>query len=121
MASATAQLRYARISPRKMRVIANMIRGQKVASAINSLRFLNRSGAQEFFKLLVSAVANAEDRGDVDVDDLVVATVMVDQGPVLRRWRPRAHGRATKVQKKTSHVFVEVADPTRPSGATLGG
>ena len=109
MASATAKLRYVRISPRKLRVIANMIRGQKVATAINQLRFLNRSGAQEFFKLLVSAVANAEDRGDVDVDDLVVATVMVDQGPVLRRWRPRAHGRATRVQKKTSHVFVEVA------------
>src|SRR5688500_7106679 len=109
MATATATLRYVRISPRKLRVIANMIRGKKVASAINELRFLNRSGAQEFFKLLVSAVANAEDKGDVDVDDLAVATVMVDQGPVLKRWRLRAHGRATKVQRKTSHVFVEVA------------
>jgi large subunit ribosomal protein L22 len=85
-----------------------MIRGKNVASAINSLRFLERSGSREFFKLLVSAVANAEDKGDVDVDDLVVKTVMVDQGPTLKRWRPRAHGRATRIEKKTSHVFVEV-------------
>ena len=109
MSAATAKLSYVRIAPRKLRVIANMIRGKSVANAINSLRFLNRSGSQEFFKLLVSAVANAEDKGDIDVDDLVVARVLVDQGPTLRRWRPRAHGRATKIQKKTSHVFVEVA------------
>jgi large subunit ribosomal protein L22 len=109
MASATATLRYIRISPRKLRVIANLVRGEKVASAINNLRFLNRSGSREFFKLLVSAVANAEDTGDVDVDALVVKQVTVDQGPTLRRWRPRAHGRATSIQKKTSHVFVEVA------------
>ena len=109
MATATAKLTRVRIAPRKLRVIANMIRGKNVASAINSLRFLERSGSREFFKLLVSAVANAEDKGDVDVDDLVVKTVMVDQGPTLKRWRPRAHGRATRIEKKTSHVFVEVA------------
>ncbi len=107
--AATAQLRYVRIAPRKLRVIANMVRGKPVAQAINHLRFLNRSGSREFFKLLVSAVANAEDQGDIDVDDLVVRTVMVDQGPALRRWRPRAHGRATKVKKYTSHVVVEIA------------
>jgi large subunit ribosomal protein L22 len=105
----TAKLSYVRIAPRKMRVIANMIRGQKVDRAIHSLRFLNKAGSREFFKLLVSAVANAEDQGGDDVDDLVVKTVHVDQGPTLRRWRPRAHGRATKIQKKTSHVFVELA------------
>ena len=108
MSTATAKLSYVRIAPRKLRVIADLVRGQQVDRAINSLRFLNKSGAREFFKLLVSAVANAEDKGDVDVDDLVVRRVMVDQGPTLRRWRPRAHGRATRVQKKTSHVFVEV-------------
>jgi large subunit ribosomal protein L22 len=114
MSAATAKLRYVRIAPRKMRVIANLIRGKPVATAINALRFLNRSGSQEFFKLLVSAVANAEDKGDIDVDDLVVARVLVDQGPTLRRWRPRAHGRATRIQKKTSHVFVEVAPTPTP-------
>lgn len=108
MAVATAKLRYVRIAPRKMRVIANMIRGKQVAHAINSLRFLQKSGSREFFKLLVSAVANAEDKGDVDVDELVVSKVTVDQGPTLKRWRPRAQGRATRIEKKTSHVFVEV-------------
>ena len=107
---ATAKLSYARLAPRKARIVANMIRGQKVTSAINSLRFLNKAGAQQFFKLLVSAVANAEDQGDVDVDNLVVSRVTVDQGPTLNRWRPRAHGRATPVDKKTSHIQLEIAE-----------
>lgn len=105
---ATARLSHVRIAPRKMRVIAKLIRGQKVDTAINTLRFLNKSGSREFFKLLVSAVANAEDQGQDDVDELVIRTVMVDQGPTLKRWRPRAQGRATRIQKKTSHVFVEL-------------
>jgi large subunit ribosomal protein L22 len=106
---ATARLSHVRIAPRKLRVVAKLIRGQKVDSAINTLRFLNRSGSRELFKLLVSAVANAEDQGQADVDALVVRTVTVDQGPTLKRWRPRAQGRATRIQKKTSHVFVELA------------
>jgi large subunit ribosomal protein L22 len=105
---ATARLSHVRVAPRKMRVIANLIRGQKVDTAINQLRFLNKAGSREFFKLLVSAVANAEDRGQGDVDELVVRTVMVDQGPTLKRWRPRAQGRATRILKKTSHVIVEL-------------
>ncbi len=92
-----------------MRVIAKLIRGQKVDTAINTLRFMNKAGSREFFKLLVSAVANAEDQGQDEVDEMVIRTVMVDQGPVLKRWRPRAQGRATRIQKKTSHVFVELA------------
>jgi large subunit ribosomal protein L22 len=107
---ATATLHYIRIAPRKLRIIANMIRGKDVTTAINHLRFMNKSGSRELFKLLVSAVANAEDQGEVDIDKLVVSQVYVDQGPVLRRWRPRAQGRATRVQKKTSHVFVEVSE-----------
>ena len=114
--AATAKLSYVRVAPRKLRVIANMVRGKPVTQAINHLRFLNRAGSREIFKLLVSAVANAEDQGDIDVDDLVIRTVMVDQGPALRRWRPRAHGRATKVKKYTSHVFVEIA-PQNVGGA----
>lgn len=106
---ATARLSHVRIAPRKMRVIAKLIRGQQVDKAINTLRFMNKAGSREFFKLLVSAVANAEDQGADDVDELVVRTVTVDQGPTLKRWRPRAQGRATRIQKKTSHVFVELA------------
>jgi len=107
---ATAKLSHIRIAPRKLRVVANTIRGEKVTSAINNLRFLNRSGSRELFKLLVSAVANAEDQGEVEVDDLIVKTITVDQGPTLRRWRPRAQGRSTRIQKKTSHVFVEIGE-----------
>mgnify|MGYP005851819953 CR=1 FL=1 len=107
---ATARLSHARITPRKARIIANMIRNQKVTSAINSLRFLHKAGARSFFKLLVSAVANAEDRGKVDVDNLVVTKVTVDQGPTLKRWRPRAMGRANRILKKTSHILLEVAE-----------
>jgi large subunit ribosomal protein L22 len=107
----TARLTGVRIAPRKMRTIAKMLRGMPVTKAINSLRFMQKSGSREFFKLLVSAVANAEDTGDVDVDKLVIRTVLVDGGPVLKRWRPRAMGRANRINRKTSHVFVEVAEP----------
>ncbi len=106
---ATARLSHVRVAPRKLRVIANLIRGQKVDTAINQLRFLNKAGSREFFKLLVSAVANAEDRGESDPDELVVRTVMVDQGPTLKRFRPRARGRAGRIRKRTCHVTVIVS------------
>ncbi|MBK8717165.1 MAG: 50S ribosomal protein L22 [Deltaproteobacteria bacterium] len=107
---ATARRSHVRRAPRRLRVLAKMLRGMPVTRAINSLRFMNKSGSREFFKLLVSAVANAEDRGQGDVDVLVVKTVLVDQGPVRKRWRPRAMGRANRINKKTSHVFVELAE-----------
>ncbi|RMG96129.1 MAG: 50S ribosomal protein L22 [Deltaproteobacteria bacterium] len=110
---ATAKLRYVRIAPRKLRVLADMVRGKPVARAIEELRFTQRSGARPLFKLLVSAVANAEQAaGDVDLDRLYVRRITVDQGPILKRWRPRAMGRATRINKKTSHVFVELAERT---------
>jgi large subunit ribosomal protein L22 len=105
---AVAKLNQIRIAPRKMRIIANMIRGQDVTKAIHSLRFMNKAGSREFFKLIVSAVANAEDTGQGDVDAMVISKVFVDQGPTLKRWRPRAQGRATRIEKKTSHVHLEV-------------
>jgi large subunit ribosomal protein L22 len=108
---AVAHLRQVRIAPRKLRIIANIVRGKDVSSAINALRFMNKSGAREMFKLIVSAVANAEDKGESDVDSLVISKVTVDQGTTLKRWRPRAQGRGTKIQKKTSHVTIEVSAP----------
>ena len=107
---AIARLNNTRLTPRKARIIANLIRDQRVTSAINNLRFLHKAGAKQFFKLLVSAVANAEDKGDVNVDNLVVSRVFVDQGPTLKRWRPRAMGRANRILKKTSHITLEVAE-----------
>ncbi len=107
---AIARLNNTRITPRKARIIANMIRNTQVTAAINNLRFLHKAGAKMFYKLLVSAVANAENTGDVDVDKLVVSKVTVDKGSTLKRWRPRAMGRANRILKRTSHILLEVAE-----------
>lgn len=105
---AVARLRHLRLAPRKARIIADLVRGQDVGSAINTLRFMHKAGAPEFFKLIVSAVANAEDQGESDVESLVISKVTVDQASTLKRWRPRAQGRGTRVQKKSSHITLEV-------------
>ena len=108
---AVARLRNIRLAPRKARIIANLVRGKDVTTAINALRFMNKAGAREFFKLIVSAVANAEDLGESDVESLIITKVTVDQAATLKRWRPRAQGRGTRIEKKTSHITVEVAPP----------
>ena len=108
---AVARLRNLRLAPRKARIIANLVRGKHVGAAINTLRFMHKDGAQEFFKLIVSAVANAEDQGEDDVEGLIITKVTVDQASTLKRWRPRAQGRGTRVEKKSSHITVEVAPP----------
>ena len=106
---AVARLRNLRLAPRKARIIADIVRGKDVGTAINTLRFMNKAGAREFFKLIVSAVANAEDQGEDDVEGLIITKVTVDQAATLKRWRPRAQGRGTRVEKKSSHITVEVA------------
>ena len=105
---ATARLRYARITPRKARVAANAVRGKRVDDAINILTFAPKKSAQLLRKLLLSAVANAEHahKGKLDTDRLLVAAIRVDQGPTMKRWRARAMGRATRVEKKTSHITI---------------
>jgi len=107
---AKAILRYCRVAPRKARVVANMIRGRNVEEAMSLLEFTPKRSAQIVRKVLHSAIANAEDVGDVDVDQLYVKTITVDQGPTLRRFRPRAQGRAFRVNKKTSHIALIVAE-----------
>jgi large subunit ribosomal protein L22 len=108
----SAMLRYARVSPRKVRIVARLIRGKAVDEAINILMFTNRGPAPMLKKLLVSAIANAEDKskGSLDTDNLMVREVSVDQGPTLKRWRPRAMGRATRINKRTSHIRIVLAD-----------
>ena len=108
----SALLRYARIAPRKVRVVAKLIRGKPVDEAINTLMFTSRSPAQLLKKLLISAIANAEDKskGSVDTDNLKVKEVVVDQGPTLKRWRPGAMGGATRINKRTSHIRVVLDD-----------
>jgi len=108
-----ATLRHVRVSARKARLVADLVRGRDVSEAIEVLSFAEKKTAPILRKLLESAVANAEhaarrDRENIDLDALYVKTVCVDEGPVLRRFRPRAQGRATRVLKKTSHITVEL-------------
>ena len=110
---AKAMLRLARVSARKARLVADLIRGRGVDEALEILTFTRKKSAPLFRKLLESAIANAEyhatqQNRKIDLDSLIVSKVLVDQGPTLRRFRPRARGMATKVLKKTSHITVEV-------------
>jgi large subunit ribosomal protein L22 len=106
-----AILRFARVSARKARLVADLVRGKDVPDAIEMLTFTQKKTAPLIKKLIESAMANAShlaerDQSNVEVEDLYVKTIYVDAGPMLRRFRPRAQGRATKVLKKTSHITV---------------
>jgi large subunit ribosomal protein L22 len=104
-----AHLRFLRVAPRKVRLVADVVRGMKVGDALATLKYTPQAAAEHLSKLLRSAVANAEQKGGrVDVDALFVKTLTVDQGPKMRRFMPRAMGRAYRVEKKTSHVYVEL-------------
>lgn len=105
---ARASVRYVRTSPRKMRRVVDLIRGQHVQEARRILRFSPLGASRDVEKLLDSAVANAERQPGVIADNLLVERAWVDEGPTLRRFRPRAYGRATRVRKRTSHVTVVV-------------
>lgn len=108
----TAHLRHLRMSPRKLSIVAALIRGKPVEAALNILKFTPRAAARPVEKLIKSAVANATDlsKGQVDVDTLYVKTISVDQAATQRRFMPRAMGRATPIQKKSAHVHVVLAD-----------
>ena len=105
---ARATMKYVRSSPRKVRRVVDLIRGQHVMEAQRILRFSPQGATHEVEKLLSSAIANAEQNPGVIADNLVVARAWVDEGPTLKRYRPRAYGRATRVRKRTSHVTVVV-------------
>ncbi|AJE02538.1 50S ribosomal protein L22 [Geobacter pickeringii] len=107
---ARAKLSFARLSPRKTRLVVDMVRGKGIQDALTILRFSPQPSAKLISKLLKSAVANAEQKGTSDVDRLFVKTIFVDGGPVLKRFTPRAQGRASKIRKPTSHVTVVLAD-----------
>jgi large subunit ribosomal protein L22 len=106
-----AVLRLARVSPRKARLVADLVRGRDVGEALEILTFTQKKSARLIKKLVESAVANAEYRARqtdaaLDIDELFIREIFVDQGPTLRRFRPRARGMATKILKKTSHITV---------------
>jgi len=101
-----ASARYVRIAPRKARLIADQVRGMHIEKARALLQFSPRSAAQDIHKLIDSAAANAENNHDLIGDEMRVASITVDEGPTLRRFRPRAMGRATPINKRTSHIAV---------------
>ena len=106
--AAKAVVRHVRMSPRKMRIVANMVRGKRVDEAMGMLKVMPKKAAYVIRKLLISAVANAEHQGEQDVDALKISYLAVDAGPVLKRWMPRAMGRANRVNHRTSHVTIHV-------------
>jgi large subunit ribosomal protein L22 len=101
-----AVARYIRIPPRKVRLIMDEIRGRRVEEALNQLSFAPKKGAFILKKLINSAVANAEQNFEMDVDKLYIKQIYADEGPTLKRFRPRAMGRATRIRKRTSHLTV---------------
>jgi large subunit ribosomal protein L22 len=109
--TAKACHRHARISPQKVRLVADLIRGMSANQAVRELAFSNLKAAGLMKKVLNSAIANAEDAKSADVDALEIAAVYVDEGPTLKRMRARAKGRGTRILKRTSHITVEVGQP----------
>ncbi|MBI4404887.1 MAG: 50S ribosomal protein L22 [Deltaproteobacteria bacterium] len=108
----TAKLRFARITPRKMRLVAGLCKGLAVEKAHYQLNFCRKRGGKVLAKLLDSAIANAKEKGGIDMDHLYVKRVIVGDAPRLKRFLPRAMGRATPVRKKMSHITV-VLDEAR--------
>ena len=117
---AKATVKYVRTSPRKMRRTVDLIRGQHVGEAKRILRLSTMGASRDVEKLLDSAIANAEQRPGVIAENLLVSKAWVDEGPTLRRFRPRAYGRATRVRKRTSHVTLVAVNASREDlGQTL--
>jgi large subunit ribosomal protein L22 len=106
----TATAKYVRISPRKVRLVADLIVGRPVEEAAAILRFMPNAAARDVAKVLRSATANAENNFNLTADELLVVSAVANEGPTLKRIRPRAQGRAFQILKRTSHISVSVAD-----------
>ncbi|ETT88681.1 50S ribosomal protein L22 [Viridibacillus sp. FSL R5-0477] len=110
MQEAKAIARTVRIAPRKVRLVVDLIRGKQIGEAVAILRHTPRAASPVVEKVLKSAVANAEHNYDLDVNNLVISEVFVDEGPTLKRFRPRAQGRASAINKRTSHITLVVSE-----------
>jgi large subunit ribosomal protein L22 len=106
----TAVLRMARISPQKARLVADQIRGLPAERAVNLLKFSDKKAAALIRKVVESAIANAENNAGADIDELKIARITVDEGPMLKRFMARAKGRGTRILKRTSHITVVVGE-----------
>ncbi len=105
-----AKARYIRMSPRKVRLVIDVVRGMKAEEAVSNLKFMNKLAAEPVLKLLESAMANAEHNFQLKKENLVIKTITADGGPTLHRFKPRAHGRATPIRKRTSHISIILAE-----------
>jgi len=105
-----ASLKYLRISPRKVRLLTNLIKGLSVKNAEANLLHISKKSSKPLLKLLKSAIANAEHNFNLDKDNLFVRAIRVDEGPALKRWRPRARGAAYPIRKRTSHIFLTLKE-----------
>jgi len=116
--SALAQAKYIRMTPMKCRRVVDLVRGMPVDSALDVLRFDVHAASEPVAKVLASAVANAEHNRHLDRRDLYIAQAYVDEGPTLKRFRPRAQGRAYRIRKRTSHITVVVQSVLADAAAT---
>jgi len=105
-----AVAKYIRISPQKVRLIIDVVKGKQVETALDLLKFMPQKAAAIIEKVIKSAVANADQYPDIDVDSLVVRNIFADQGPTLKRFRARARGRGTRILKRTTHITVILAE-----------
>lgn len=103
-------LKGIRVAPRKARLVVDLVRGKHVQEALDILKFTNKKAAPVVAKMISSAIANAQNGATVDVDHLIVSKVFVDEGPTMKRFLPRAQGRATPIRKRTSHITVELQE-----------
>ena len=106
----TAKLNYLRIAPRKMRLLVDLIRGEKVEKAMTLLDFSIKKGSKPLKKVLEQAVANAENNFQLERPSLYISKITIDEGPKLKRWRARARGRAARIEKKTSHISLVLSE-----------
>ena len=124
---AMARARFVRATPMKVRRVVDLIRGRSAAEALDILRFAPQAASEPVAKVIASAVANAENNLDLDPDTLWISKAYVDEGPTLKRFRPRAQGRAYRIRKRTSHITIEVESlkietkPARKAKPKAGG
>jgi large subunit ribosomal protein L22 len=109
-----AQAKYIKIAPRKVRLVVHLVRGMNVSKAVDQLTFANKRAAKPILKLVNSAIANAEHNFELDKNNLYIKSLIAGEGPIAYRWMPRAFGRATKLRKKTTHVYL-ILDEKVPS------
>ena len=117
---ARAQARFVRLTPMKARRVVDLVRGRNAVEALNILKYASQAAAEPVAKVIASAIANAENNDNLQRDTLIVATAFVDEGPTLKRFQPRAQGRAFRIRKRTCHITIEVESVAPKAGSVDG-